>query len=417
MSECEQLFHKAVHEVCEEYESGRVIGELCPDLCELKSLRRYGDDSVAKGGDAAATGSSEQERGSGRMLRLIDCPDLNLHGGKEIVVALIWRERTFVLKGKKASIRSLMRDLPVRSEAIHQRAEDYFAAVVNDSLAAVTDVDQGISRNIHHLTPWRENGLASMNLSSWRTLSLLSQDPEFLMTRLLQACPLAQSHQTRDQLFPSIASSCGHLFLAEYADHVLDGSYVIPSIVPFVSRSGEEKIDAGVKLLHFLIRFTKQSAHRDLCDVKINQFALFSTSDQLLLIDSDMIYTKEFVRTSLGAVHSCKSNQDCDFFDCRGICMQPSPSGGIPGDGPSICEVDNNDNNLKRICRNIIFPFACNLFGFRMNLFGLLSDVSSKNFADEIAQITHLCESSSGARMLQSAEEMLQIFENIKMNI
>lgn len=412
-AECEALFEEVVEEVCQEFRSGRVIGELCPDLCTPEPLLRDGSRWEAEPGegDGADAGVGRQE-GAGRGLRLIDCPDQGWHGGKEIVVSVTWRRRKLVMKGKKASIRSLMLDLPVRHGAIHQRVEDYYAAVVNDSLAAVTHADQEISQNIHHLTPWQEDGLAWMNRSSWRTLSLLSQDPEFLMTRLMHAIPVPRPHRLHDQLFPFIASSCGHLYVSEYADQILDSSFVVPSVVPFVSRSVGEKIDAGIKLIQFLIRFTNQAGDRELCDVKLNQFAVFSSSDQVLLIDSDMIYTKDFVRTSLQAMHSCKSNHECNFFDCNGLCI-PSPA----GEHLSICILDDEDNNLRRICRNVIFPFPFNLFGFRQNLFGLLSDLASNEFGQEISQIQQLCESSSNITMLPNANEILQVMEGIQKKI
>lgn len=407
-SECVELLYETLDEVCQEYKLGRIVGGLCTDICHEKSLRTLRCDNVETI-EVARDATAESETHSERGFALIDCPDQYLHGGKEIVVALILRRRKFILKARRASLQSVMQEMPTRQEVIRQREEDYFAAVINDSLTAFAPVAQEISQNIHHLTPWHEESLTLMNLSSWRTLSLLSQDPEFLMTRLMQSDPMTRTHPLDDKLFPSIDSSCGHLFIAEYADNVLDSSYIIPYFVPYFARSPEEKIETAIKLLQFLIRFTNQAVDRMLCDVKLNQFASFSPNDQLLLIDSDMIYTKEFVEISLRAVPSCKSNDDCDFFDCKGICIQTSKTGN------SGCRLDDRDNNLKRMCRNIIFPFSFNLFALKVKLLGLLSDLSSKNFAENVSQIEQLCESSSGGTMLQAASQMLQIMEEVQM--
>jgi hypothetical protein len=156
-----------------------------------------------------------------------------------------------------------------------------------------------------------------------------------------------------------------------------------------------------------------EAPDHDICDVKLHQFASFSASDSLVLIDSDMIYSKNFVAKALQAVHSCKSNQECDFFDCKGICTHEQEQ---DEDGRSICVPDHQDSNLNRVCRNILFPFTFHLFETRISLLGIFSDYFF-HFREEISEIMRLCESSSREKMLQNANAMLKIMEKIQMNI
>lgn len=403
-ADCGSLFQTTVREVCEEFRANRLIGDFCDDVCDPRTLQSFADWKTEVPDPEAG--------GPGQTVRLIHCPDQCVHSGKELVATLMWRERKLVLKSGVASLRSLEE---MRGQGVIHGQDDY-ATIINDALAAVAHVDQKISQNIHHLSPWQEKDFALMNVSSRRTLSLLIQDREFLTTQVMQALPRYSLHP--DKLFPQIVSSCGHLYLSEFGDHVLDMSLILPSCLPFYGRRPEEKVEMGVKLLQFLIRFTSRAPELELCDVKLHQFALFLPSDSILQIDSDMIYSKSSVRQWLEGVQACDSNRDCDFFDCRGICLSSSSSSslGVEEKSPSICRRDDGDNNLKRFCRNVIFPLPLHLLGFRVQAFGLLSDLESA-FADDVSRIRRLCDSSTDATVLPNAQQILQIMEGVKMKI
>ena len=373
-SSCLYLFDQAKRDVCNAYRSGSLIGEFCNDICLEKGSK----------GDL-----TDDERAA---VELIECPDLDSHSGKELVLSLIWRQQKLILKGHRISSETIWREMTLSKDgSIDQATIDDLMHIVNDSITEVNGNNAFINP-IHLMLPYHTED--SMNLSSWKTLSLLTQDTEFLISRLSD-----QLVPASDALFPRIISSCGHLYVTDLGEEVLESSYILPS---HSVKSAKQKLDACISLMKFLIRFSIHYPGLEICDVKLDQFAFFHSKQQLLMIDSDMIFKMETVNASQNSIRDCSSDDDCNFFDCRGICN-------------NTCTIHPTDNNLKRLCRNIIFPFMDHSFFFwTSKVIGLLSDLPNES-QELVSQIRKLCESNE--RVLDSAYEMLKLLTEIRIKI
>lgn len=127
-------------------------------------------------------------------------------------------------------------------------------------------------------------------------------------------------------------------------------------MICFQLRSVRERIQLALDLLQFLRRFLQAVPKLELCDVKYSHFAYHG--QQLLLLDSDMIYPRSIVNQSIVSTPTCLTDADCHFIDCQGVCHH----GG--------CHLNPLDTDLKRLCRNLLF--MGNLYGGLLD-FGLLT--------------------------------------------
>lgn len=77
---------------------------------------------------------------------------------------------------------------------------------------------------------------------------------------------------------------------------------------------------------------------------------------------------------------TCQSDDDCHFIDCQGKCVQ------------NKCQIDEQDTDLKRICRNIFFMGSFySTFEVGLLSKGVLFSTEDKNL-DQIRQkIYELC--------------------------
>ena len=306
---CEKLKSEAINEICLSYKSNQFVGQLCHSLCDEKTLK------------------------------LTDCPNIDGHNGKDYVFVgqlsnqlsnkIVLKARTLTtfelignnnwkkyFKNNKKFIIRAINDLMIArfgdvfiGETVDNRNDFYFI----DKL-----LTEGMLRRGDHL-----NETVLLNL--W----LLIQDNEYVMSRYYPT------------IFPPIVGTCGHFYGVQYSDQILDFSYFLPNYWFISTKTIEKRLEIGGKLMDFLTRFQTIRPKLELCDIKFEHFGFFK--DSLLMIDSDMIYTKRAAIHSIESLSDCKDNSDCDFIDCKGICRQ------------NKCSIDETDDDLKRLCRNIFF--------------------------------------------------------------
>jgi hypothetical protein len=312
---------KALNEICLSFNSKQFMGSLCEPLCHSKQLQ------------------------------LRDCPNINGHNGKDFVFIAEWVHNNNHFNNNKIVLKA--RTLTTFELIGNNLWQKYFQNNKRLVLKSINQIigqrfnnsdEEPISRRkndliINSLFSWPFNQMDYnlMNVSSLINVWLLIQDNEFVLS------------QTYKTLFPNVVGSCGHFYAVQYADHVLDFSYFLPQLLPFNAKTLLERIEVGLKVIQFLIRFQSMKPKLELCDIKFEHFGFIS--GQLFLIDSDMIYPKKSVIDSIESLSRCEVDNDCDFIDCKGICVQKNK-----------CIIDERDDDLMRVCRNIFFMGK--LYGF-----------------------------------------------------
>ncbi|KAH9526125.1 N-term cysteine-rich ER, FAM69 [Dermatophagoides farinae] len=200
-----------------------------------------------------------------------------------------------------------------------------------------------------------------------------------------------------DYLYPKILYTCGHFYAVPKLNNIIDWTYLLP----FPLQTSNDKIIVAIDLLNFLKRFINTKLPMELCDVKYYHFG-YNENGTLLLLDSDLIQSRHSLIDIIEHVTDCKIDDDCHFIDCHGKCHQGS------------CLLDMTDNNLKRICRNILF--VGKLYSL-LNM-GLLAMPWSllKNDEISIQQFYRLCFDVDHQNLNYIIKEMEKILSNLLMH-
>lgn len=208
---------------------------------------------------------------------------------------------------------------------------------------------------------------------------------------------------------------------------------------PVTSRSLLEKVSTAIKVAKFVSRLVSINSGLELCDVKFEHFGMYwstnaETDPMLLMIDSDMIYHRNVARENIRSIDTCESDRDCDFIDCQGKC-RPNVSSSLTNVSRSLtnvsrssltegwfksivsnpvnvekvtCEYDANDNNLKRVCRNMFF-----MGRIGWTQMGLLPDLES-TFGLEITSLKHICNLNVSDVSRDMIDTVLYLLEKIR---
>lgn len=331
---CQENIAQLRNEICDDFSVNKSIGNFCHDLCISSNVKITG------------------------------CPNYLWHNGKDFVVTVEWRGRKAILKA-----RNLKDSDPFGADNEDKLEKKHFLRGLADVLSATfvfnTEKHNAERFTTNDLIPWGEGNvqLAELNRTSLLNLWLLAQDNEYILSKVLGSS--AFTYKTI--VFPKIIGTCGHFYLVEFSDEILDFAYVLPSSAGSMSRSFSDKLQVSIELMEFLATFERLETGFELCDVKFEHFGRFYENGNSLLrmIDSDMIYHKETAREAIAAIKDCSNNRDCDFVDCEGECLRSESS------SYSFCQLNPNDNNLKRICRNMLFMGKFNFMGYETQM-GLL---------------------------------------------
>ena len=349
---CDENISTVRREICHDYEHNESIGMFCHDLCK-----------------------------SNKMI-IHECPNYFFHNGKEFVVTATWNGRKVILKSRNIKDESD----PFGSENHHIIDLKHFIRGLNDIMSSTfafsLEKYNAARFTSHDLIPWENNSsLSSLNRTALVNLWLLAQDNEFILSKVLST-----SNYTKNSIvFPHIVGTCGQFYLVEYADEILDFSYILPSSATSLAKPYYQRLSIAIDLIDFLKRFESLNTGLQLCDVKFEHFGVFENENftkRLLMIDSDMIYHKETAREAIAAIKDCNNDRDCDFVDCEGQCLTSD------GSTYSFCQLNPLDNNLKRICRNMLFMGKFNVMGYKTQL-GLLP--GAVGMEDQLNEISKIC--------------------------
>ena len=327
-----------------------------------------------------------------------ECPNFYWHDGKELVLSLTWNNRPYILKGRSIQEKEMLVSDHERFLTDQSKYLIAFERLLSSTFTQKYKVDT------HKLIPWSQSKsdreILNSNLTALRTVWLLSQDNEYVLSRSL----------SRKLIFPEVKSTCKHYYLVESAERVLDLAYIVPSvhlITKLFARGALEKLHVAIKLIEFLLRLETEKTGLELCDVKFDHFGFYEGGKVLLMIDSDMIFTKQVAAESISAMGNCTENRDCDFIDCQGACANGS------------CQYDPLDNNIRRICRNMFFMSIIDLSPVITLNLGLMGDFESLGFQRQLSQLQEICDHHFQDHQdpAEYAQKILDILQSINRSL
>lgn len=296
------------------------------------------------------------------------------HKGKDYVFNVIDQdENEFVLKSRELNLpngfainfANYQNDRTLLVHSIEQLIKETFKTDLNKSQINHNLIPSDKQTNL--------DNLKNLDFVTLFNLYKLLQDNEYLLSTVLNNVDQFRSFKT----LPSIISTCGNWYLVEKSNFIVNHNYLDRT------QTTKIKLLIGKKLIDFLINFESMHIKFELCDVKYEHFASENLNSSFLLIDSDMIYHRTNVKENIKAIQNCQKDDDCDFNDCKGICKKLI--------GTSICELNETDNNLKRICRNLFFlePFNLNQL-YESTSLGLFVNLE-QTFESDIKLVYDLC--------------------------
>jgi hypothetical protein len=133
----------------------------------------------------------------------------------------------------------------------------------------------------------------------------LADQQEYLLSRYLQ----------NNSFIPRIYGTCGPAYFVENTETLGKFEY---EFLKTWTNSWRERASIALRLIDLVNKLETLNPRLHLCDVKSDNFGL-RKNGEVTLIDTDCAMFEKNLRDQF--FHSsCTSNEDCDFFDCRGIC-------------------------------------------------------------------------------------------------
>uniref|UniRef100_A0AAV2L802 FAM69 N-terminal domain-containing protein n=1 Tax=Knipowitschia caucasica TaxID=637954 RepID=A0AAV2L802_KNICA len=310
-------------QLCQDFSSGLVSGELCVDLCVLHTLQYH------------------------------RC--LYYENGKKVLEAR-WRGQPVILKSKHENFTSYeplsaLQD-PNASEDLSPLDVVYYATMEVRSSLGLLEEDGERLQNGSVWAEWQQRADPNRTYTRAELSSLwaLLQQEEYTFFRLLQ------------DLTPHVArvlSSCGHFYAVEFlsAGHAWDQnlfSLADPPqpVLPLAHGRGGRDHRIALSFLDLVWHFDHDFHHKlHMCDVKPENFGIREDLT-VVALDVDMVFFEPKLQELLE--QNCSSDDDCCFFDCWSQCDTHTLR----------CAPNRSNSNLQAICEKIFRPwFSPSLLG------------------------------------------------------
>lgn len=143
-------------------------------------------------------------------------------------------------------------------------------------------------------------------------------------------------------IFPKIYGFCGPLYISEYAP--FDSRF--DNRTPHGPVNWRERVSTTLQIFKLLRVADMQDYPLHFCDIKLPHFGT-APDGSMKFIDADTVFTNKSLSRDLAAPQSCRSHDDCSFFDCKGWCFKDS----------GTCSAMRTNNNLQ-VRFTIIFFFS-----------------------------------------------------------
>ncbi|KAK7481664.1 hypothetical protein BaRGS_00027037 [Batillaria attramentaria] len=305
-----------IDDFCGLYKQGVITGSLCRPLCE--------------------TGEVKFDRctnfHAGKEVHLMNCT--NFCRPQQTIPA--------VLKSSKINATMVLKDHPnvdmgddittMLKHQIRQLVVSDLGFLPFDTSDAIRVMwDEGFDQYLSD--PVQKN-------AAYRTIMMLMDQPEYKMVKSLK----------HSNVVPRIYGTCGPMFLEESCPSgPLDVQLSYFSRTkPFPTSSSSsaqwrEKASVAIGLLELLDHFERdfpQPLH--LCDVKGSNFGM-CVDGVVKMIDMDSVFFNTTMYNIFN-LSTCKTHDDCNFFDCRGWCDVATGK----------CYSIRTNNNLQLVCDDVL---------------------------------------------------------------
>lgn len=175
-------------------------------------------------------------------------------------------------------------------------------------------------------------------------------------------------------VFPQLLGTCGQYFAVEYLDPVQGVSTMLSM------SDGREEWSKRLKLAILIMDLVNEidSSFKEpfhLCDVKLSHFGLTKGGTRLKFIDLDTVYPKSVVNKIIRNIGTCNSDDDCDFYDCRGRCNMVKHT----------CMGAVTNNNIQIVCEKLFLGWT---MSNKMIIPGLLM---SQHTPSSLASVLRQC--------------------------
>lgn len=219
-----------------------------------------------------------------------------------------------------------------------------------DGIRPREDFEDRIRTYIANVINWKEDNRI-WDILSFSTLSSASQahilqlftQREFVYTFLFTHGLISSS-----QVSPSatLLGRCGHLYVVEKTQSDLSEAVAWPA---------RERLHLATVILQVIMQLDEMEL--SMCDMKWEHFGMsFNSSDHepsmvlIKLLDLDALLSKWSIKINMDH-QKCSSQDLCDYFDCKGECVQ-NEAGVVP----PFCRKTTGDSNLSRLIRLILLP-------------------------------------------------------------
>ncbi|XP_028134154.2 divergent protein kinase domain 1C [Diabrotica virgifera virgifera] len=316
--------------LCHLYENGLAVGSLCAPLCVTKDIHS------------------------------LTCH--SFEATKEAVFSAEWHDTRLVFKSVPKDIQAIhWFDNGIVKYPSEKEFLQTIRAVVKNKFNLTVAYDTAI--RLSRLKPTYEEKNRLKRRKEIDNLWLLLQDNEYLLSALF----------TDKDVFPQLLGTCGPYFAVEYLEP-------IPSMSSLLTASDSmenwgKRLKLAVQILDLLEKLeTKFREPFHLCDLKLEHFGIVKNQNNLKFIDLDGVLPRSVVNSIIKEVDYCKSDNDCDFIDCRSRC-----------ENGNRCSSYVANNNLQIVCEKIFL-------GWRMaNTILVPGLLMSQHTPSELASLLRQC--------------------------
>lgn len=289
---------------CRLFEHSVAIGSLCRPLCVSQEIQSFTCHSFRQ--------------------------------GKEAVFSAEWHHTKLVFKAARSVRQNLhWYDNGVKKYPSEKDFQNTIRAIILSKLNVTLTHENAV--RLSRLKPNYEETERLKRLQEMDNLWPLVQDNEYVISALY----------TDVDIFPQLLGTCGQYFAVEYLEP-LQGVSTLLSL-----SDGREEWAKRLRLSILIMELVNEldSSFKEpfhLCDVKLTHFGLTKTGTRLKFIDLDTVYPKSVVNRIIRNRGECQSDDDCDFYDCRGRCNIETKK----------CIGAVTNNNLQIVCEKLFLGWT-----------------------------------------------------------
>ncbi|XP_054288970.1 divergent protein kinase domain 1C isoform X2 [Macrosteles quadrilineatus] len=262
--------------LCNQYQKGLVVGNLCHPLCEEGRIGSFSCQTFHAGKEVVFSGVKDENS------RLVF--KLARHLDQQSQSTVYWLENG-------------VEKYPTEAE-FTKMIVDHIGNRLN------TSVSPDLASSLGRFSQSVESHSMDRHLEMREVWTLL-QDNEYLLASLYSG----------SDVFPRVLGSCGQYFALEYLEPAIEGHVAAEEGV------WPTRVKLAVLVLDLLQEIDNSVGEGfSLCDIKPSHFGLSPSSGKMKFLDLDVALPRTVVNTITADGSTCNINTDCSLFDCRSKC-------------------------------------------------------------------------------------------------